>query len=108
MPHYLFQVSFTAEAARALLETAPDREAAARTTIESAGGKLLSYHWAFGATDVYCIADLPSNTDAAAVAMAAASSGAFSKFETTPLLTSAEAMAAMRRGKDVTFVAVPS
>ena len=61
MPKYLLQVSYTADGGKGLLrDGGSKRRAAARTLVESLGGKLESLYFAFGATDVFAIADLPA------------------------------------------------
>ena len=49
------------------------------------------------------ICEFPDNASAAAVAMAVGSSGMFSKFETTVLMTTAESMEAMKKAKSVSY-----
>jgi uncharacterized protein with GYD domain len=87
MPKYLLRVSYTTEGAKGLLKDGGSkRRAAARTLVESLGGKLESLYYAFGATDVFAIADMPDNASAAAASLTLASSGAI-KTEVTVLLT---------------------
>jgi len=87
MPKYLLQVSYTAEGAKGLLKDGGSkRRNAARTLIESLGGKLEVLYWAFGESDVIAIADMPDNQSAAAASLALAGSGAV-KSRTTVLLT---------------------
>jgi uncharacterized protein with GYD domain len=62
------------------------RRTAARTLVESLGGKLESLYFAFGSTDVFAIADLPDNASAAAASLSLASSGAATN-KVTVLLT---------------------
>jgi len=52
---------------------------------------------AFGEYDGVAICGFPDNTAAAACSMSAAATGAFSRFETTTLLTAKEAEAAMNK-----------
>jgi len=60
------------------------------------GGKLESFYYAFGATDVFIIADLPDNASAAALNLAVAASGAIDS-ETVVLLTPEEIDEATRK-----------
>jgi len=53
------------------------------------GGKLEAFYYAFGATDVFIIADLPDNASAASLNLAVVASGAFDT-ETVVLLTPEE------------------
>ena len=70
---------------------------AAQTYIESVGGKLHGFWYAFGTHDGYNLWEAPDNVSMAAVAMAISGGGALSSFETTVLLTVDEAIAALRR-----------
>ena len=56
---------------------------------KSAGGKLESYHFAFGDIDYFIIVDLPDNASAAAIALAVAASGSVNN-KTTVLMTPQE------------------
>ena len=87
MPKYLLEVSYTADGSKGLLrDGGSKRRSAARTLVESLGGKLESLYFAFGSTDVFAIADLPDNAAAAAASMTLASSGATTS-KVTVLLT---------------------
>jgi len=98
MSHYMARWQFTDVSMKALVEKPHDRTAAARALIEGFGGKLLSYYFSFGEYDGVAISEFPDNTAATACSMAA--TGAFTRFETTMLLTPTEAEAAMKRAHD--------
>lgn len=100
MPHYLMRWSFKDTAIRALTDSPQDREAAAREVIQAFGGSLLGYWFVLGEHDGMMVADLRDNETAAAVSMRVSASGAFTRFETHPLMTSEEAQRAMRMVKD--------
>ncbi|MBV8777080.1 MAG: GYD domain-containing protein [Alphaproteobacteria bacterium] len=100
MAHYLIRWQFKDATAKALVDKPQDRTAPATALIEGFGGKLHCYYFAFGDYDGLGIAEFPDAVSAAACSMKAASTGAFSRFETTALLTGAEAEAAMRKAKD--------
>ena len=74
-----------------------DRTERARTLIEGFGGKLLCYYFAIGEWDGVGICELADTTTAVAIAMSATSTGAFTGWETTALLTGEEAEAAMHK-----------
>jgi uncharacterized protein with GYD domain len=97
MPQYLGRFSYTTDAVRALVNDPQDRSVAAREAVESLGGKLIGYWYAFGEFDGVFIAEAPDNATAAAVAMAVAAGGALSKLETTVLIGMDEAQEAMRK-----------
>ena len=96
MPKYLFTGSYTAEGARGVLkEGGSGRREATEKLIKSLGGTLEAYYFAFGSDDFYLIADLPSNTAAAAGALAAGATGAIAT-RTVVLMTPEEVDAATK------------
>jgi uncharacterized protein with GYD domain len=100
---YLTRFSYTPETWARLMKNPEDRRVAARTYIESVGGKLHGFWYAFGAYDGYCIWEAPDNVSMAAVGLAITGGGALSKFETTPLLTVEETLDALRRAQKVGY-----
>jgi uncharacterized protein with GYD domain len=89
MPKYLLQVSYTAEGAKGVLKDGGSkRRAAAKAVVESVGGKLESMYFAFGKTDVFCVAEMPDAATMAAAALALGASGSVTC--TTTALLSAE------------------
>lgn len=97
MPHYMIRWQFTDTSAKTLVGKPHDRTGAAKALVEGFGGKLHSYYIAFGDYDGVAICEFPDNVSAGACSLSAASTGAFTRFETTPLLTAAEAEAAMKQ-----------
>ena len=67
--------------------------------IESVGGRLESFHFAFGDRDAYVIVDLPDNESATAVALTVNATGA-ATVRTVVLLTPEEVDAAAKRSVD--------
>jgi len=100
MSHFMIRWQFTDTSAKALVGKPHDRTGAAKALVEGFGGKLRSYYIAFGEYDGIAICEFPDNTAAAACSMSAAATGAFSRFETTTLLTAKEAEAAMKQAHD--------
>lgn len=97
MAKYLLQVSYTAEGAKGLLKDGgTKRRAAAQSGIESVGGKLEAFYFAFGDTDVFAIVDFPDAATAAAASLALAASGAVTS-KLIVLLTPDEIDAAAKR-----------
>jgi uncharacterized protein with GYD domain len=87
MPKYLISANYTAEGMAGVRAAgAKTRVDSVTKTLEAMGGRLESFHFAFGDTDVYAIADVPDDEAAAAIAIAINSSGAVS-VRTTKLLT---------------------
>src|ERR1700676_56329 len=87
MSHFMVRWQFNDASAKAMVGKPQDRTGPAKTLIEGFGGKLHNYYFAFGEYDGVAICEFPDNTSAAACSMTAASTGAFSRFETMTLLT---------------------
>lgn len=103
MTLYLTRFSYTPETWSRLSQNPEDRREAARKYIESVGGKLHGFWYAFGAHDGYNLWEAPDNVSMAAVSIAIAAGGALSKFETTPLLTVEETLEALSRAHSVGY-----
>jgi uncharacterized protein with GYD domain len=103
MPLYLTRFSYTPETWARLITHPEDRRKAAQTYIESVGGTLHGFWYAFGPQDGYTLWEAPDNVSMAAVALALAGGGALSPLETTVLLSVDEAMEAMRRAQQVRY-----
>ncbi|MFC0681611.1 GYD domain-containing protein [Lysobacter korlensis] len=103
MPLYLTKFSYTPETWARLIAKPEDRRAAAQTYIESVGGKLHGFWYAFGTHDGYNLWEAPDNVSMAAVTVAIGSGGALSSIETTVLITVDEAMEALRKAADVKY-----
>jgi len=70
MSRYLLEVKYTLDGIRGLkFAGGSARVAAATELIESLGGKIESFYFAFGPNDAYVIANLPDNESAAAAAL---------------------------------------
>jgi uncharacterized protein with GYD domain len=100
---YLTRFSYTPETWARLMKNPEDRRGAARKYIESVGGKLHGFWYAFGAFDGYCLWEAPDNVSMAAVGLAITGGGALSKFETTPLLTVEETLDALRLAQKIGY-----
>jgi len=97
MPKYLLEVSYTVEGAKGLLKDGGSkRRAAAQAAIESLGGRVEGFYYAFGERDVVVIADLPDNAAVAAASINLAASGGVTS-KTTVLLTPEEIDAAVKK-----------
>jgi len=100
MPKYLINANYTAKGMEGIRAAgAKSRVDAVSTMLKAMGGQLESFHFAFGDTDVFAIAEIPDDEAAAAVAIAINSSGAVST-RTTKLLTVDQIDEALRRTVD--------
>ena len=87
MAKFLIEASYTSKGLRGLAQDkASGRKAAVEAALRELGGKLESIHFAFGAADVYLVCECPDNVSAAALSLAASSSGLV-RTKTIPLLT---------------------
>jgi uncharacterized protein with GYD domain len=100
MPKFLLEASLNAQGVSGVRgEGGTARRQAVKTALESVGGQLEAFYFAFGQRDVYVLADLPDNESAAAMALAVNSSGAVAT-RTVVLLTPEEVDAAANRSVD--------
>jgi uncharacterized protein with GYD domain len=103
MALYLSKFSYTPETWARLIGNPEDRRTAAQAYIESVGGRLHGFWYAFGAHDGYTLWEAPDNASMAAVALAITSGGAVTSFETTVLMTVDETIDALRRAGRVGY-----
>ena len=90
MAKYLLHVTYTGEGAKGLQKDGgTKRRKAAQALVESVGGKLEAFYFAFGDADAVVIADMPDNVSATAAALTLAVSGAVTS-KTTVLITPEE------------------
>ena len=103
MPLYLTQFSYTPETWSRMVKKAEDRRPAAQQYIESVGGRLHGFWYAFGDHDAYTLWEAPDNVSMAAVALAISSGGAVSSYRTTVLLTVEETLAALNKAAAIDY-----
>lgn len=103
MPLYLSKFSYTPETWARLTTNPEDRRKAAETYIESVGGKLHGFWYAFGDHDGFTLWEAPDNASMAAVALAINGGGALSSMETTVLLTVDETLDALRKAEQISY-----
>lgn len=97
MPKYLYRSSYTVEGLKGLMKDGGSkRKEVATKLVESLGGKVEAFYFAFGSSDVYLIVDAPDNASAAAGAVAVTAAGGAS-IKTTVLITPEEMDAATKK-----------
>jgi uncharacterized protein with GYD domain len=97
MPKYLLQANYVGQGVSGLLaEGGTARRAAAEKAIQSVGGTLESFYYAFGETDAYVITEVPDNASMAAIALTIAASGAVT-VKTVVLMTPEEVDGAVKK-----------
>lgn len=101
MPKFLVEASYSADGIKGLKsEGGSARVDATKTLVESLGGTLECFYFAFGEIDAFIVVDLPDNATVAAVQMAVNGTGTISS-RTVVLLTPSEMDEAAQR--DVLF-----
>ena len=103
MPLYLSKFSYTPETWARLIGNPEDRTKAGQEYIESVGGKLHGFWYAFGTYDGYTLWEAPDNVSMAAVAVAISGGGALSSMETTVLLSVDETLQALRKAGQIRY-----
>ncbi|HET6623782.1 MAG TPA: GYD domain-containing protein [Gaiellaceae bacterium] len=103
MPLYLTRFSYTPQTWARMIDNPEDRRAAAQEYIESVGGTLQGFWYAFGEHDGYTLWEAPDNVSMAAVALAIGGGGALSSFQTTVLLTVDDTLEALGRAQGIGY-----
>jgi uncharacterized protein with GYD domain len=103
MALYLSKFRYTPETWARMIAKPEDRREAASRYIESVGGKLHGFWYAFGTHDGYNLWEAPDDVSMAAVALAIGAGGALASFETTVLMTVEDTIAALRRAGQVGY-----
>ncbi len=96
MPFYLFKGKYSTNSIKSMVANPQDREKEAGKLIEALGGKLHHLFFCFGEEDVIALIEAPDDKTMAAGALVVGASGSMSGGATTKLMTSAEAMEAMK------------
>jgi uncharacterized protein with GYD domain len=103
MPFYLTRFSYTPETWAKLIKNPEDRRAAAKQYIESVGGKLHGFWYAFGEHDGYNLWEAPDNVSMAATVLAIGGGGALRSMQTTVLLTVEETMSSLEKASTIKY-----
>ena len=101
MPIYITQGRYTRDAIKGMIVKPEDRADAVSRILAKAGGRLLGYYLTFGEFDFLSIAEVPNDTQMAAVLLAAGSSGGITDLKTTVAMTSIEAKGAFAAASDL-------
>lgn len=101
MPIYITQGRYTRDAIKGMIIKPEDRADPLARLLSKAGGKLIGYYLTFGEYDFLSIAEVPNDTQMAAVLLAAGSSGGVTDLKTTVAMTSLEAKGAFAAASDL-------
>jgi uncharacterized protein with GYD domain len=103
MALYLVQGAYTAEALATMAKNPQDRSVPVRELVQKLGGRLAGFYFCFGEYDVVALVELPDDSAATALALAAVSPGHLKVYKTTKLFSVEETMEAMRKAGSLTF-----
>ena len=99
VPHYWLQGTYSSQAWTKLTKNPEDRTEPVRKVTEGLGGKLVALCQAFGEYDVVAL----DNVSAAAFSIAGAAGGAVKNVKTTPLMTTEDGIAALRKAAEAGY-----
>jgi uncharacterized protein with GYD domain len=103
MPKYMIEASYSTQGAQGLIKDGGSgRKAVLEKAVQSVGGKLETFYFAFGDTDVFLIVDAPDSASIASVSVAASAAGGVSRVKTTPLISVEEMDAATKKTNSYT------
>ena len=90
MPLFITYASYSHSGVKGLVDKPADRSGPVKAILEKAGGKLVALYNTTGSNDVVIVSELPDGSDAVAMGMAVAASGALSRIETVRAWTPSE------------------
>jgi uncharacterized protein with GYD domain len=100
MPKYLYHGSYTDDGLKGLIKDGgTKRMEVTKKAIESLGGKMEAYYFAFGSNDFFLIAEVADNVDAVSGSLVANASGTV-RVSITPLITPEEVDLAVKKTMD--------
>jgi uncharacterized protein with GYD domain len=101
MPRFMLTGTYSAAAAKGMVDNPSDREEAARKIVEASGGQLECWYASTGPTDFVIIGTIDDLSDLMAGVMAGASSGTFGHLETQQLFSGDEFTAIQKRAGEL-------
>jgi len=87
---FITYASYSHSGVKGLVNKPSDRSVAVKALIEKAGGKLVALYNTTGSNDVVLVSELADGSDAVAIGMAVAATGALSRIETVRAWTPSE------------------
>jgi len=105
MPLYMSTFGYKPEVWAGLVKSPENRKEVVGRILAEAGCELQGLWYAFGEADGFALIEAPDNQTAAGLLIAITASGAFRKFETTPLMTVDETLDALHVAANVHYTA---
>jgi uncharacterized protein with GYD domain len=106
MATFMVQASYTPEALNTLIAKPQNRTVVIKKFVENLGGTLVGSWMSFGDYDVVLLVEMPNNVSAATLAIAAGGGGSLKSIKTTPLLTTEQALSALKKAGKAGYVPV--
>jgi uncharacterized protein with GYD domain len=97
MPSYLVQCAYSSPALAALIANPHDRSEHVKKVAKKLGGKISGSWLSFGEHDLVMLVEMPDNISIAALALAAAAGGSLKSIKTTPLMSIADGLVALKK-----------
>jgi uncharacterized protein with GYD domain len=97
MASYLVQASYTSEALAALVKNPENRTEVVKKVAKKLGGKLSASWLSFGEYDLVMVVEMPDHISMASFAIAAAAGGSLKSVKTTPMISTEDAIAAVKK-----------
>ena len=99
MTRFVIFFTLTGQTISRFMDQPSDRAAAVRALLEPLGGKLVSYDFMFGEDDGMVVFEVPDSQTAAAISLAASSTGAFGRIRTHELIPADNLPAVLDRAR---------
>lgn len=100
---YLTQARLSADAMKAMASSDQDRREVLNQMLESVGGRLISYYFSFGDSDVAVITEGPDHVSVSSALIAVAASGTVTDVKTTVLMSYEDGVEAVKRSANVSY-----
>ena len=97
MASYMVQASYTSEALALLVKNPENRTEVVKKVAKKLGGKLSGSWLSFGEYDLVMVVEMPDNISMASFAIAAAAGGSLKSVKTTPLISTEDSLAAVKK-----------
>lgn len=107
MPVFITYASYSQAGVKGMLGKPEDRSGPVKALLEKVGGRLLSFYITTGSNDVVVITEVPDGTDAVAIGMAVAASGAISRVETVRAWSASDFVAITEKAAALTGAYTP-
>ncbi|WP_050603035.1 GYD domain-containing protein [Ruegeria sp. 6PALISEP08] len=107
MPIFITYATYSQAGVKGMLQKPENRTGPVKALLDKVGGRLLSFYMTTGGNDVVVISEAPDGTDAVAVGMAVAASGAVTNIETVRAWTADEFVSVTEKAARLTGAYTP-